>query len=123
ITSFPTQSKNSFTINNKIGIYIKYSAKGASPWNFTFKRQHQEEIKIMSELHNNIFIVFVCNINGITCLDYKNLKFLLDEQYDDTEWIKLSRLGAERYTVTGKDGKLPFKLTLKNYPRDIIKAL
>ena len=51
------------------------------------------------------------------------LQWQLDEKYDDTEWIKLSRLGAERYTVTGKDGKLPFKLTLKNYPRDIIKVL
>ena len=45
IDIFPSSSNNAFTINDKIGLYIKYSKKLVSPWRFGFQREHQDEFQ------------------------------------------------------------------------------
>lgn len=123
IESFPTTSNNSFLVNKTIGLYIKYSAKTISPWNFTFKKVHQEELRIMNDIIDKVYIVFVCGKDGISCISYEDSKYLLDDIYENAEWIRFSRTGSKRYKVTGKDGKLPFKLTIKSFPNEIINLL
>ncbi len=123
LESFPTLSNNSFLVEGKIGLYIKYSAKSTSPWNFTFKKVHQEELKIMNDMIDKVYIVFVCGKDGISCISYEDSKNLLDDNFEETEWIRFSRTGAKRYKVTGKDGELPYKLTIKSFPEDIVNLV
>jgi hypothetical protein len=123
VNIFPTSSNNSFIINEKIAIYVKYSQKTVSPWQFTFKKINQEELKIISEMYKHTYLILICALDGIVSISYKDLKYLLDENYEDAEWIRLSRIGAKRYTVTGKNGLLPYKLTNKSFPGDIISIL
>lgn len=123
IESFPTISKNSFSINKQVGLYTKYTTKNTSPWTFTFKKVHQEEIKVMRELYDYVFIVFVCGKDGIACLKYEDLKHLLDDNFEEAEWIRFSRIGSQRYKVTGKDGELPYKLTIKSFPDDVVSLV
>jgi len=123
INSFPTASDNSYTINNKIGIHIRYSSKTRSPWIFNFTKQNQEELRIMQEMHQHTFVIFVCGKDGITCIEYFELKKLLDEFYEDLEWIKLARLSGQSYTTTGKDGKLGYKLRASDYPKKIMEII
>jgi hypothetical protein len=124
LSSFPTQSKNSYSVGkNLVGIYMKYSNKNSSPWTFSFSRQHQEELRIMSEMHAHTFLVLICGKDGITCISYKELKMVLDEFYEESEWIKLSRLSGQSYTLKGHDGVLNHKLSTTNYPRDILASL
>lgn len=124
IDSFPTSSNNAFNINNgKVGIYIKYSKKVISPWRFTFFKEHQDEIKLMSDLCKNTFLILVCNKDGIVSLNYKTLKKILDEKHDDHEWISASRLKRESYEIKGTNGKLKFKINLRDFPRDINNCL
>ena len=60
IKSFTTTSLCTYSINNaKVGIYIKYSQKRMTPWRFTFKKIHQEELKILSEMHEKTFLILV----------------------------------------------------------------
>ena len=124
IAEFPTTSKNSFRLNgNKVGIYIKHSKKVISPWRFTFLKEHQEEFKAMDELCENTFLILVCNKDGIASINSKVLKKVLDENHDPAEWISASRLKRESYAIKGSDGKLNFKINLRDFPRDIIKCL
>ena len=79
IDIFPTTSSNSFMINDKVGLYIKFSTKKISPWRFSFTKEHQEEMKIMSDLLHNIYLILVCNLDGIVCIEYSELKNVLYE--------------------------------------------
>lgn len=124
ISEFPTSSKNSFTINgNKIGIYIKYSKKIISPWRFTFLKEHQDEFKEMAKLCDHAFLILVCKNDGIASIESNVLKKVLDENHEPTEWISASRLKRESYTIKGTDGKLNYKINLKDFPRDILNCL
>ena len=124
IEEFPTSSKNSFMLNgNKVGIYIKHSKKVISPWRFTFLKEHQEEFVEMSKLCNNAFLILVCGSDGIASIKSTVLKKVLDENLEPAEWISASRLKRESYAIKGSDGKLNFKINLKDFPRDIINCL
>ena len=123
IMPFPTISNNTFVINDEVVVYIKYSQKTISPWNFTFKKVNQEEIDVIKDMYKKIYIVLVCAKDGIVAFPYNDLKFLLDDNFEDAEWIRLSRVGAKRYTVTGKDGVLPYKLTNKSFPANILSII
>ena len=88
IKAFPSDGNCTFSINNKIGLYIKYSKKRMTPWVFTFKKKHQEEFQILSELHKKTFLALVCGDDGIACLEYDQFKKIFHTNVDDFEWIK-----------------------------------
>ena len=123
IDVFPTSGNNSFMINKKVGLYIKYSNKKISPWRYTFTREHQEEMKIMTELLDNIYLTLVCERDGIVCIEYSELKHVLDEHYEDIEWISVSRLKREQYSLKGSNGKLDFKIAHSDFPKKIFDLL
>ena len=122
IDAFPSSGNNAFTINEKVGIYIKYSKKVISPWRFTFLKEHQDEFKIMSELLTS-FLILVCNKDGIVCINSITLKKILDTKHESVEWISAARLKRESYEVKGSDGKLKFKININNFPRHVINKL
>ncbi len=44
IKPYLSESNSSYIVDDKIGIYIKYSSKRMTPWRFTFIKAHQAEI-------------------------------------------------------------------------------
>ena len=108
-------SKNSILVKNSedefLGIYIKYTKKNRSPWNFNFVKDHQEEIEILNELCKDCFIAFVCGTDGIALLSYNELKQLLDDNFEDSERIGINRKPRGNYWLKGRDGKLEKSVT------------
>ena len=123
IDIFPCSSKNAFTINDKLGVYIKYSKKVISPWRFSFYKIHQDEISIMKEMCDDVFIVLVCQKDGFACIPYKDLKKVLDDNHEEIEWISASRLKRESYSIKGSDGKLKLKVKDSDFPKVIFDKL
>ena len=119
LTPFQENSNASYIVNEKIGLYIKYSSKRMTPWRFTFKREHQEEIELMKNKLEKVFLLLVCNDDGIVCLSYSELKQILDDQIDDIEWISAIRKKHEMYAVKGSNGKLGFKIGPNDFPEKI----
>jgi hypothetical protein len=123
IQSFPTHDNASYVINNKVGIYIKYSTKRLSPWRFSFIKRHQDEIQDLKNKIGNVFLLLVCFDDGIVTLSYKELKKILDKKHEDVEWISASRNKRKMYTVKGSDGKLNFKIGLNDFPNKVLKKI
>lgn len=119
IRPYPTPSNSSYILNGKIGLFVKYCAKRMSPWGFTFKKNHQEEIYRMNR-EMPVFILLVCNDDGIVCLDYDELKLLLDDDFGETESIRIRRKPREKYSLVGTDGKLKFKIGASDFPKKIL---
>lgn len=122
IRPFPTPSNSSYVINDKIGIYIKYSTGRMTPWRFTFRKEHQNEIEAMKKGLKSIFLLLVCNDDGIVCLSYEELKKILNDQHDEIEWISATRHKRESYAVKGSDGKLGFKIGPNAFPEKLFNA-
>lgn len=123
IHTYPTESNASYVLNNSVGLYIKHSTKRMTPWRFSFQQKHQNEIQEMKDKFDEVFLVLVCGDDGVVTLSFKELKKILDEQHDEVEWIAVSRRPREKYTVSGSDGKLKYKIGENEFPSKILKKI
>lgn len=119
ISLYSSPSNSSYVLNDNIGIFIKHSAKRLSPWRFSFLKEHQNEIKKMSEELEKVFVLLVCNDDGVVCLSYRELKLILDGEHDEIEWISASRKKREHYIIKGSDGKLKFRIGPGDFPKKV----
>jgi hypothetical protein len=116
IRSYESPSRSSYVIDGKIGLYIKHSTSRLTPWTFSFAKEHQDEIEKMEKELGDVFVALVCDKDGIACLNFKELKVVLDEVHGESEWIRVSRRPREKYTIKGSDGKLGFKVAYSDFP-------
>jgi len=114
------KNQSSYIINGSIILYIKYSQKRISPWSFSFSKEHVEDISNLSKEFKQIFIILVCNVDGIVCLKLEELKKLISiENKIFPKWVKSARLKNEKYSISGSDGKLNYKIGNNDFPNKI----
>ena len=113
---FESASNSSYIVNGTVGIYVKYSSKRMTPWRFTFRKEHQNEIELMKKHCERVFLLLVCYDDGVVCLSYQELKQILDNQHDPIEWISATRHKREMYAVKGSNGELDFKIGQNQFP-------
>lgn len=123
IKLYPTKSNASYTLNNKIGMYIKHSTKRLSPWRFSFAKEHQDEILEMKNSLGEVFLVLVCGTDGVVAISFNELKMVLNEIHEPVEWISASRTKNKEYTIKGTDGSLGHKISRKDFPRKILESI
>lgn len=116
---YPTPSNSSYIINENVGIYIKHSSKRMSPWRYSFKKEHQDEIRKMKEELGEVYVVLVCNDDGLVALNFSEFKAILNDVHEEVEWVSVTRNRREMYLVKGSDGKLPFKVGRSDFPKKI----
>jgi hypothetical protein len=120
IKPFLSNSNSSYVIFDKAGLYIKHSTKRMAPWQFTFLRNHQDEILEMKNKYKEVYVLLVCNDDGVVCIDYNSLKQLLDENHEESEWIRVTKKAGGMYTINGKNGSLKYKVGRNEFPKKII---
>ena len=123
IKPYLATSNASYVLNEKVGIYIKYSSKRLTPWQFSFKKEHQDEIKCMANSLNKVFLLLVCGRDGVLTLSYEELKTILDENHGQMEWIRAIRFKNQEYSVNGSDGELNYKIGKSDFAKKIATFL
>lgn len=118
-------SKSSFLLKFKensepLGIYIKHTARNRTPWSFSFNREHQEEVEVLEQCTRGVVLMLVCGRDGIVSLDYDELKIILDENFEDSERVSVTRKLRGNYRVTGRDGKLKKTITRSELGKKIV---
>jgi hypothetical protein len=110
IRPYSTSDNAAYVVDDTKGIYIKYSSKRLSPWRFSFQKRHQETILEMKENIGTVFLLLVCNDDGVVVLTFDELKQILNENHEAVEWISATRNRRQMYSIKGSDGKLSFKV-------------
>ena len=110
IKPYSTSDNAAYLINGTVGIYIKYSSKRLSPWRFSFQKRHQDKILEMKKNIGEVFLLLVCNDDGVVVLTFDELKQILSENHGTVEWISATRNRRQMYSIKGSDGKLSFKV-------------
>lgn len=115
VKPYPTEDNASYVINDKVGLYIKYSTKRLSPWTFSFQDRHQDEMLEMKTKIGEVFLLLVCSDDGVVILSFNELKQILDESHGKTEWISVARSRRKLFSVKGSDGELQFKVARNDF--------
>lgn len=123
IKPYNKQGYSSFVLNNRAGLYIKYSGKRLAPWRFTFLKTHQDEILEMYKELGEVFIALVCKLDGVAVLNFSEFKAILNDTSKSHEWLSVTRKRNTMYSVAASDGKLDFKISKMSCPNKIIPYL
>jgi len=116
-------SNASYVINGQIGLYLKHSTSRLSPWVFTFKKEHQDEIEEMRAALDDVFVVLICGKDGMACLSHEELKLALDDDHGVVEWLRAARRTREKYAISGSDGRLKTKIGENEFPSKVIARI
>lgn len=103
------------------GLFIKVAHARRSPWRYNFHIEHQAEILDYYQTNGQVFVIFVAGLDGIACLDYEQLKQILDETFEEQEAVSVSRKPRQNYRVSGNDGKLETPLPKNVFPNKIVE--
>ena len=103
------------------GLYIKISNKRLSPWRYSFSKENQDEMLSLKQKYGEVFAIFVAGDDGFACLNFINLKQILDDHHEEHEWVSVSRKHRQNYRVAGNDGVLEKALPQKVFPNIIIE--
>jgi hypothetical protein len=100
---------DSFSINRKVAVHIKYSEKRMSPWQFTFSVENVEELIALDRKYQNLFICLVCGSDGVVALKPDEFLQITGPAQSKTYWIRVARPKNKMYELTGNDGTLDSK--------------
>lgn len=123
IKLYSENGNSSYVVNNNTGIFIKYSTKRMSPWQFTFTKKHIDELFGMIQNLRAVFLVLVCKDNGIACLTFKEIKALLGNDLNKIQSLLVARKPREKFRVScGKYEKVKFKIGNNEFPAKIFRG-
>lgn len=117
---FETKSRSSYIVSlqdKSVGVYIKYTKKRTTPWQFTFSKEHQDEIVEMNDKLGEVFLILVCGEDGIVLLTFAEFRSALDEMHEAFENITVNRPKRGRYGVSGHNGKLKHKIQNNDFKK------
>jgi hypothetical protein len=110
IKPYSASDNATYLVDGRMGIYIKYSTKRLSPWRFSFQKRHQDKISEMKRDVGEVFVLLVCNDDGVVVLTFAELKQILNENHETVEWVSATRNRRQMYSIKGSDGNLSFKV-------------
>ena len=120
IVQYPSTDNASYIINDRVGVYIKYSTKRMSPWTFSFDKRHLSEINEMSKQCPQVVILLVCRDDGVVGLTISEYRQIINGTSETGEWIRVSRKQREKYAINGSSGKLRNKIGMSDFCEKIL---
>ena len=95
---------NSFVLNEKVGLYIKHSAKRLSPWVFSFTEDNLAELNLLFDYAEQGFVCLVCGYDGFLTLNSEEIRQLMDTKESDRSLsIHVKRRRRHMYAVGGRN--------------------
>lgn len=112
---------SAFVLNERLGLFIKHSAKRLSPWQFTFQVDHVSDVVEVERSYAESYVAFVCRTDGVVLVTTQGLRQLINFNSETVQWVRIDRARRSMYGVHGTSGVLPHKLAAGTTP--IIAAL
>ena len=100
---------SSYVLNSRVGLQIKHSTQRLTPWSFTFTPYNMSELLALRARFDAVFVVFVCETQGMACLSIEELLSVSDVGQSEQVWIRIERRRGKWFQVHGANGPLSTK--------------
>jgi len=104
-----------FLLNGNLLVYLKYSARGRSPWSFTFMPDEQVLLRSKAS-RSRIVIGLICGADGVAAVNY-DAYLSVAALRKSAIHVACYRRHGEHYEVNGPDGMLGKKIAPSNWRR------
>ena len=104
-----------FLLNGNVLVYLKYSARGRSPWGFTFMPDEQALLQTKAS-KSRVVIGLICGADGVAALSY-DAYFSVAPPRKSAVHVACYRQHGGYYEVNGPDGSLNRKVAPSDWRR------
>jgi hypothetical protein len=104
-----------FTFNNRLVALLKYSARGRSPWGFTFVPDEQAQLR-RAAAKAEVVIGLICGSDGVVAFGHQDFIQIASAKKSAIH-VSCYRNHGEHYEVNGPDGTLPRKIAPSNWAK------
>lgn len=115
-----SSDNGAYVLDDKVGIYVKYSTSRMSPWSFTFFDYQQESLSNLIERYEETFLLLMCKDDGIAAIPSADVRIILDTNIDSSEWVRVERPPRGSYRVRSNDGKLSRTIPQSAFPASVL---
>lgn len=91
-----------FVLNHTRHVYLKYSTKGRSPWQFTFAPDEQSLLRETGSTAT-VTLALVCGSDGVAALELVNFERICATRHSSIT-VSCYRQHRENYRIRGPDG-------------------
>lgn len=107
ISTDVNSDNSSYILNDSCGLYIKFSKKRLTPWQFTFNSEHYTSIEILAQSIEKGYVVFVCGMDGLCCVSFDDFFYIINGIEDGmSKSVSISRFKKQQYQVSGTDNEI-----------------
>jgi hypothetical protein len=65
--------RNSYVVNETVGLYFKFATARMSPWSFSFLATQVDELKVLHREFGDAWLVLVCGTEGVAGIRFNDL--------------------------------------------------
>tara|TARA_B100000959_G_C14905865_1_gene592938 strand:+ start:90 stop:389 length:300 start_codon:yes stop_codon:yes gene_type:complete len=65
-------------------------------WDIHLSKAHQNDCALAKQGFGILYLVFVCYLDGICCVEFDDFKYALDHVHEDSEWVSIRRKKGEK---------------------------
>lgn len=107
--------RSAYILNERIAIYVKYSASRLSPWMFRFKAEHRNEIVKLGDEFQEVFITLVCGFDGVACMSVQEYR-----QVEGSESVRVARRKRQKYSISSGDSGRTLRIGNNEFPAKVL---
>lgn len=113
-----------YVLGEHVVIYMKYSTNRLSPWVFSFRPEHQDEIAALEDEFDRVFVVLICGSDGVVCLSDKEHQHVIGRgSTGASESVRVARGPRQKYAVSGSDSGRALRIGDNEYPAKVFSAI
>jgi len=65
--------RNSYVLNERIGLHLKFSGARIAPWSFNFLANQVDEVATLVREFGDAWLIFICGLEGVAGIRYSEL--------------------------------------------------
>lgn len=110
ISTDVNSDNSSYVLNGTCGLYIKFSKKRLTPWQFTFNSTHYSSIEQLANVTKTGYVIFICGMDGLCCINFEEFFYIVNRIEDGmVKSVSISRYKKQQYHVSGTDNEIKRK--------------
>jgi hypothetical protein len=98
---------NTYALDQKVAIHIKYSSKRLAPWTFSFTVDHLRELAEIQSEFRSVWLVLVCGLDGIVAITLAEFVSITGSRPGGVASLRIDRSRNSMYRVYGNERLLP----------------
>lgn len=99
---------NSYSLDERIAIYLKHSTKRLAPWAFSFTVDHLKELVELRTRFDSVWIILVCGLDGVVGITLAEFASITASRPGGVASLRVDRAPRTMYRVFGNESPLQF---------------